>query len=368
MLKPRVKVDIDLFFTKSFMVHLLLIMPLSITSITKDEYGQVAAEKVVFSQSTGWADLRAINGYRSDYFAVYENKKIVGAFLVLIKTKRLFKLSITAAYLPRPSFFFEGNRHDGISEILNFLKQRYHAVVVEYNYPHWIKDGPSDKGWQDTVAKQGKSAGYITSNAHIQPDASIIKFVGTNNIYDSLASKYARRDARRGLRKSQELGITFQMHESLDDKNLERVEQLMELIAESRGFRTRNASYLAAFQENVPGVRWFTAEYKGQIISATATIKDSYSNTDYSIYIGYQNPLPEEIYLTYTGRVYILETLQKEGVGYYDQWGISEDPKSPLFKLSETKKRFGGDIVYYPKQLIGSRIPGMKYLVKGLSI
>jgi len=340
---------------------------LLITSITKDEYDQVAAEKVVFSQSTGWADLRALNGYRSDYFLVYENKKIVGAFMALIKTKGIGNLHVEAAYLPRPIFFFEGNRHDGISVILNFLKQRYHAVVVEYNYPHWDKGSPSDAEWQNIIAIQGKNAGYISSDAHIQPDATIIKNVGSDNIYDSLASKYARRDARRGLKKAQELGITYQVHAKLDEKKLKRVEQLMGNIAESRGFRTRKAPYLAAFQDNVPGVRWFTAEYKGQIISATATIKDTYTDTDYSIYIGYHNPFTEEVYLTYAGRVFILETLQKEGVYFYDQWGISEDPKSPLFKLSETKKRFGGDIVHYPKQLIGSRIPGLKYLIKSLS-
>ena len=96
-------------------------MQLSITSITKDEYGHLTNNKVVFSQSTGWGDLRETNGYRSDYFLVYEKKKIVGDFMALIKTKGIGNLNVEEAYLPRPIFFFEGNRHDGISVILNFL-------------------------------------------------------------------------------------------------------------------------------------------------------------------------------------------------------------------------------------------------------
>lgn len=341
-------------------------MPVTISPVNSEEYQSVTASKVVFSQSTGWGNLRAQTGYRADYYLVYEASKLVGAFLVLVRTKRLASLKISAAYLPRPAFFFEATRSAGIAEVLGLLKQRYLLVVVEYNYPHWVPDRPDYKEWQSQIAQAGHMAGYISSDKHIQPIASIIKPVVEGDIYASLASKYARRDSRRGQHRADQLGISYEKRDRLGVTELKKVEEMMAAIADNRGFRTRRAPYLAAFQAAIPGSRWFTASHNDQLLSATLCVKDDYTNTDYSLYIGYHNPFEQELYLTYVSRVNILETLQKEHVGFYDQWGISEDPKSPLFKLSETKKRFGGDIIYYPKRLIACRVPGIKYVVRSL--
>jgi len=341
-------------------------MPLSLTKVDSAEYALAAAGHVTFMQTPGWADLRSQNGYTADYYVVRENDLTVGAFMALVKTKHIAGLRVTASYLPRPLFFFDLTRTSGIDQVLKALKKNYLLTVVEYNFPHWADARPDDKAWRQAVATAGKKAGYLSSAKHIQPDATIIKAVPEGDVYASLANKYARRDARRGEKKATELGITYSASETLTDEQLERVEELMWQVAKQRGFNTRKAPYLEAFQRLVPGAHWFTAEYAGQLISATLCVRDLASNTDYSLYLGYQNPFEEEIYLTYTGRVKILEALQDENRAYYDQWGISEDPKSPLFRLSETKKRFGGDIIYYPKRLVASRIPLAGRLIERL--
>lgn len=332
-------------------------MPLSLAKVNATEYAQATYGRVTFMQTPGWAELRAQSGYIADFYLVNEDDRVVGAFMALVKTRSIAGIKVTASYVPRPLFFFDETRLQGVDTVLKALKKHYLLTVVEYNFPHWAHHRPDDQTWRKEIAAAGQKAGYTSSNAHIQPDATIVKTVPEGDVYASLANKYARRDARRGEKKAAELGIIYSRSETLTDERLIRVEELMWHVANKRGFNTRKAPYLGAFQRFVPGAHWFTAEHNGQLISATLCVRDAASNTDYSLYLGYHNPFDQEVYLTYTGRVKILETLQAEQCGYYDQWGISENPNSPLFKLSETKKRFGGDIIYYPRRLVASRLP-----------
>lgn len=340
-------------------------MSLTITPVSRDQYADASKDKVIFMQTPGWGDMRALSGFRPDYYLVQENDQLIGALLALVKIRRFGGLRFSAAYLPRPLFFFDEQRTDGIATILQQLKSRYSLTIVEYNYPHWIIERPDEHQWHRAVAEAARTAGFIPSLQRVQPAATIIKTISSKgDVLATLASKYARRDTRRGFQKAKELGITYDKTDKLSDSQLLRVEELMQRTAEAKGFRTRKAPYLRNFQTYVSGARWFTATYKGKLLAATLCVRDPYTNTDYSLYIGYRNPFDQEVYLTYATRAFILETLQAEGVAYYDQWGISEDPASPLFKLSETKKRFGGDIINYPLTLVGSPLPGIAQLLR----
>jgi lipid II:glycine glycyltransferase (peptidoglycan interpeptide bridge formation enzyme) len=290
-------------------------------------------------QTSGWAQVKALAGWRATRLLLRSGDEIAGGCQMLVRD---LPLSRRIAYVPRGPLVPSGD-----PALLDQLLDGMREAAADQRVLLMKVQPPVDR--QDMPA-QLQDRGFVPSELHTAPGASVL--VDLEGRDDAALLKGMRSTARRHVRTALKRGATVRVG---DREDLGLLQELLEATAARQGFDPYPAAYYQRLWDafgTTGQARLLIVEHEGTPMSAGLLI--AFGDTViYKIgaWGGGAVPGTNEL-MHYTAICWARES----GFRYYDFEGIPVDvartvldggpaPTNgvPFFKLG-----FGGDVVVFP--------------------
>lgn len=214
-------------------------------TLSEKEFTEFEEKHVLgsFYQTVKWGKLKEYNGWKYFLVGVKENKKIIGASLIL-KKKIFSKLSII--YAPR-GFLIDYNNDELLKFFTNNIKKfakKEHAIFVKIDptiiYKERDREGKIIVGGIDNsnIIDKLKKFGYKCDSSNLQP-----RFVFTLSVKDKTSHELfeaMENTTKQIIRKNNNLGLNIR---ELKKEELNIFKDVMQKTADRRGFIDRPLSY-----------------------------------------------------------------------------------------------------------------------------
>lgn len=224
---------------------------MTLKEIDEQEFSSFAISHPLFTfhQTKEWANLKGKNGWGHCYVGLYDDKKLVGASLLLFKSTPIKKKMF---YAPR-GFLIDFDNMEIVKEftkgIKDFVKKRQGIFIkIDPVIPYQERDVNgkvvNENINRDELIHNLKSLGYrhyglnINSHKELQPRwVFVLPIEGksTEDIYSKFDSR-----TKRSIKKCQNNGVIV---EQLKEKDLQVFKSIMEHTSKRRGFLDRPVTY-----------------------------------------------------------------------------------------------------------------------------
>lgn len=332
---------------------------LSVKKINQSDYTKIWVGKPMsFLQTAEWGNFKQMVGEYKAHFFQIEDKEIIGGFVALEKKLRFFPF-ISIYYIPRTLLVFDHKRLLNprfFGQLLKAVEQIHPLIIIEFNYPHFDKEFLKPDEFKAYLQKQALRSGYSTAPLKIQPRSSLIKSTFSENLLESIPSRDARRNVKRGLKRLQNTQIKFATRGKLNGHDLQVAFSLIAGVSRNKKFATRSLDYFRQLQNNILNTIWFlfVDGASNQILLANLGIADPVSSTYYDLYVG-RDIKYDSHYLSYLLKYFSFDYLRDKQIQFYDHWGIDLNQASRQYGFSTFKMHFGGNIINYPEIILLSK-------------
>jgi lipid II:glycine glycyltransferase (peptidoglycan interpeptide bridge formation enzyme) len=293
-------------------------------------------EHIPFFQTLEWGDIEERNCAHVDRFEIFDKEEMVGVMQI-----------------------FEKNARRG-----HFLHVRHGPVITKWtkNYSHdialFLKDLAKKRGaWfvriSPLISEGSQGISYLKSNNfHPSPvyniDAEnrwVLPLASSEEEVLLAMRKTTRYMTRRGEKENIEI---------LSGENSELFNKFQKIYiqtAQSKGFVPHKlVKEEFEYFRSVGRVRIYIAMQNKKILAGALIV---YSGNSAIYRHGATSSIGRQTAASYVLQWQAIKDAKREGLAFYDFWGISKDdnPKNPWYGLSSFKKGFGGYQVDYVHSL-----------------
>ncbi len=314
---------------------------LKVTEVDNKKYSEFESQlsNTTFLQNPSWVTFKEqTSNYIAKYYLVLNDDSPIGVFSTLVRKI----MGIEAIYIPRTNIFFKEEDNKYLEDVLNYLK-RSSLVIFE-----------RDISLNDN--SKVLNSGFKLTDKYIQP---LTTFVTDTTVINpemlSMPSSSQRRNIRKALKNMEDLGITFEFVETLDDTLLNECYSLIRGLGGSKEYGVREISYFRNISK-VKGSGWFIIKDRSsKVLMCNLVVIDRHISTCFDLVVGKSKEV-DELMLHYAMKYLSFKWCKENGITKYDHWGIFKNISSKA-SFSEFKMKFGGYEVNYPKLTIYTKFP-----------
>jgi len=327
------------------------------TDYKQDELEKFLAThpKSHFMQSLMWTKIK--DNWQHEFVVAYDDKKIVGAMLILIHKLPLF--NTTLMYAPRGPVCDIHNKEvfEGLINKAKELAKKYNAYSLKIDPDILI----SDTEFSNMV----KDMGFIIKNKDKDFEGIQPRFAfRINNIKDKSEEEILmsfNTKTRYNIRLADKKKIEIKLGSR---KELKDFHKIMLETAVKDEFVTRPIEYYEKMYNEIDkeNLRLYMAYLRGRPIAGTLAIL--YGNKCWYLY-GASSNSPKNVIPHYRLQWEMIKWAHENKCDIYDFRGISGkiDERNPLYGLYRFKKGFNGDYTEFIGELELVFNPAMKFFV-----
>lgn len=232
---------------------------MELKEITTKQFDQFSNKhpQTSFSQTSAWADVKKVNGWKSHFLGLYDGKKIVGATLLLSKELPFIKKNM--CYAVR-GFLIDYSNFELLKEFTNGIKEyakKINAIFVKIdpyiNYQERdidgkiVENGKNNKEAFSNLTKLGyRHFGFNLMQDTLQPRWIFVTET-KNTTVDEVMSKMDSK-TRQIIRKNERLCIDTR---EISYDELEIFKDIMQHTGDRRNFIDRPLSYYQNMYKNL---------------------------------------------------------------------------------------------------------------------
>lgn len=317
---------------------------MKLIKLSKTEFKKFADKhpQITFHQTEEWAKLKAKNDWKKHYLGIKDDKKILGATLLLSKELPIIKKKMF--YAPR-GYLIDYKNYDLLKEFTNQLKEyakNENAIFikidpyVEYkerdNNGDIVKEGTNNEVCVENLKKLGyKHFGFNLMQDTLQPRWMHVIETENKSIDDVMKDMESK--TRQILRKNEKCGITTR---EITKNELHIFKDIMQHTSDRREFIDRPLSYY----ENM----WDTLHDSGilKILVAEIDFKQYEQNTKVELK-DIKKSLEDRIYKK-EHNILKMNNKKYEQSNKNDQQSI-ERLNQQLEKIKEYQKEYGNKTI-----------------------
>lgn len=227
--------------------------------ISEKEFDKYSSnhEQTSFSQTSSWGNLKKVNGWNSHFVALFDNKKIVGATLLLSKRVPLIKKNM--CYAPR-GFLIDYNNNELLREFTNSIRKyakKLNAIFIKIDpYVSYqernldgdiVEDGKNNKKAYENLIKNGyKHFGFNLMQDTLQPRWIFVTDTKNKTIDDIMNGMDSK--TRQIVRKNERECIKTR---EISYDELDKFKDIMRHTGDRRNFIDRPLSYYQNMYKNL---------------------------------------------------------------------------------------------------------------------
>lgn len=227
--------------------------------ISKEEFDKFASKhpQASFSQTSAWGDLKKVNGWESHFLALFDNKKIIAATLLLAKKLPIIKKNM--CYAPR-GFLIDYDNYEVLEyftkEIKKYAKEINSIFIKIDPYISYqerdldgniVEDGPNNKCAFSNLEKLGyRHFGFNLMQDTLQPRWIFVTDTKDKTVEDVMKNMDSK--TRQIIRKNERLCIDTR---ELSYDELEIFKDIMAHTGDRRNFIDRPLSYYQNMYKNL---------------------------------------------------------------------------------------------------------------------
>ncbi|MDO8571168.1 MAG: peptidoglycan bridge formation glycyltransferase FemA/FemB family protein [bacterium] len=291
-----------------------------------------------FLHSWEWSDFNERMGHSVFRLGIFEGEILVGIALILkIQARRGSFLFCPQGPIIRTQLSVHSSQH-ALKNLVSYLK----ALALKEKC-HFIRMSPLMEN-TETNRNIFRDLGFRSAPIHMHPEIAWILDI-TKSEEDLL--KDMRKVTRYSIRKAEKDGVTIT--QSSDISDVEKFYHVYQTTVDRQHFTPFSRGYftkeMSCFQKG-DAVRYFFAEYEGEII-ATAMILFDHSSGYY--HHGASTLKYPKIPASYLLQWEAIREAKRRGCTLYNFWGVAPEEKQnhPWAGLSLFKKGFGGNAEHY---------------------
>lgn len=227
--------------------------------ISEKEFDKFSSmhEQTSFSQTSSWGNLKKVNGWNSHFVALLDNKKIIGATLLLSKKVPLIKKNM--CYAPR-GFLIDYSNNEVLNEFTNSIKQyakKLNAIFIKIDpYVSYqernldgdiVEDGKNNKeAFQNLINNGYKHFGFNLMQDTLQPRWIFVTDTKGKTIDDIMNGMDSK--TRQIIRKNERECIRTR---EISYEELDKFKDIMRHTGDRRNFIDRPLSYYQNMYKNL---------------------------------------------------------------------------------------------------------------------
>lgn len=324
----------------------------SIQKVSKNEYDEhIKNARFSYLQKSYWGELKAFfHEYSPSYYIICKDGNTIGGFTGLERRIGKGPLKIKITYIPRTTLVFQPEdlyNKSFFLEVLRELKSVGRFTLLDFEFPYWNENIRDNESWNTLISNVLKQQGIPAVHYWIQPHQTLVKQTLEEDMLASIPSSNAKRNCKRGQKKLDAEGVTFEIKEKLSEEELIQAYALITEVSSKKNFNKRSFKYFQKLQE-LPESIWYVFKDKtGMLILANYGIINERTSSYSDLYVG-RDLKYDASYISYVLKLRAFEYLRDRGIKFYDHWGVDFDPKSDLYLFSLFKQHFGGTVISYP--------------------
>ena len=198
-----------------------------------------------FMQTKEIGKLRELNGWTSYYLGLYDNKKLVGATLLVGKKRHFNKYEFYAPRGPLVDYNDEKTLKEFLTKLTDFVK-KHQGYVLRID-PYVINKERNGKGEvveggvdNSKIVDEIKSSGFKLLPLNDREQVSWMYVLDIKDKTEEEVLKNMKPNTRNTIRKTQKNGIEII---ELEKKDLKEFYKIMEETGKRKGFAIRNLQY-----------------------------------------------------------------------------------------------------------------------------
>ena len=227
--------------------------------ITEKEFDKYSKkhEQASFSQNSAWGHLKKVNGWESHFLALFDNKKIIAATLVL--SKKIPLINKNMFYAPR-GFLIDYNDYEILKEFTNGIKKyarENRGIFIKIDpYVSYkerdldgniVEDGENnEKAFQNLVKLGYKHFGFNLMQDTLQPRWIFVTETKNKTVEEVMNNMDSK--TRQIIRKNERECIKTR---EISYDELDKFKDIMQHTGERRSFIDRPLSYYQNMYKNL---------------------------------------------------------------------------------------------------------------------